>query len=200
MLFSRLLLAALPLAAALTTPASAETVKMKIAPGLWEYSTKVTVDGQSMDEMMRKQMESAMANMPPEKREQMQKQIGQMGLGSKTQVCVTQAEIDKGFDLNELQSSSSKQRPKDCKHKVLSSSDSGGKFEVQCSMPNGEMHGTGEYKLKGDKEWSFTMLNQMKRSAADKEKKVDVQVDMQAAWKSADCGKVAPRAAKAGTK
>lgn len=115
LLFASLVVCALPVLA--------ESVKVEMAPGLWQNKMQYTGDSAAqMQQMQSAQMESAMAemkkqfaSMPPEQRKQMEALMTQSGMslndeginfendqvsmtpeGITTKQCVTQAQIDSG--------------------------------------------------------------------------------------------------------
>lgn len=108
---------------ALTLPAMAESVKVDMAPGLWENKMQYAGDGAAqMQQMQSAQMEAGMAEMkkqfaamPPEQRKQMEAMMEQSGIkisdegagfennqvkvttdGATVKSCITQAQIDSG--------------------------------------------------------------------------------------------------------
>lgn len=107
----------------LALPVMAQSVKVDMAPGLWENKMQYTGDGAAqMQQMQSAQMETAMAEMkkqfaamPPEQRKQMEALMEQSGVkmseegisfqnnqvqisadGATAKNCVTQAQIDSG--------------------------------------------------------------------------------------------------------
>lgn len=209
-IFARL---ALLCGASLLLPAQAETIKLKLAPGLWEQTSTTLLNGQNMEEMRRKQMEQAMSQLTPEQRAQMDRAMGHGNAASQNaprQSCLTAEQVAKGFDLDNIRKKAGS-NGKDCTMNVTSASETGGRFEMVCTSPRGtSQKSIGEYKLKNDKEWSFSMVSSgtvsgPARSSANGSAsaaagaasglaagKMQVNIDVLARWKGSDCGNVKP--------
>jgi hypothetical protein len=223
-IFARL---ALLCAASLLLPAQAETIKLKLAPGLWEQTSTTLLNGQNMEEMRRKQMEQAMSQLTPEQRAQMEKSRSKMTPEQRAQMdkamghgnaaspngvrqsCLTAEQVAKGFDLDNIRKKAGS-NGKDCTMNVTSASETGGRFEMVCTSPRGtSQKSIGEYKLKNDKEWRFSMVSSATlsgpaRSAASGSAsaaamasglaagKMQINIDVLARWKGSDCGNVKP--------
>ena len=94
----------LPLLAALyavlASPASfAQTGGTKMSPGLWEHSFTMKSQSGQMEKAM-KEMQQAMASMPPEQRRQMEAMMGQHGMklgpqGNSVKVCLTKEDAER---------------------------------------------------------------------------------------------------------
>src|SRR4051812_45030560 len=65
-------------AAAVAGPAQAQA--QKIAPGLWEHTITMKMQGGEMEEGM-KRMQEQLASMPPEKRKQIEEMMARQGAG-----------------------------------------------------------------------------------------------------------------------
>ncbi|MEB0137582.1 DUF3617 family protein [Undibacterium sp. CCC2.1] len=149
--------------------ASAQTIKIKLQPGLWEESNTTLINGQNLQEMMRKQSGAPAAG--------------------KNETCLTPAQVNKGIDLADIKNKIA-ENAKGCSVHAISADESGGQFELQCSSPEGlSYQGHGQYRVKNDKEWSFTMQADGKLPGASN--KLNVRVEQVAHWKSSQCGKVA---------
>lgn len=189
--------ALMTLSCAIAVPmAQAENIKFKLAPGLWEQTTTTLMDGKNLEESMHKQMEQTMSRMTPEQRAQMQKAMDKISGGGKIQTCLTPAAIAKGIDTDNIRKHAANAN-KDCTVTVTSMSDTGAKFDMVCTRAQGTQKGTGEYKLKSDKEWSFNMVSNGTMTphgnASAPARTMQITVDMQARWKGSDCGSVAPK-------
>jgi hypothetical protein len=78
--------------------ASAQST-VKLRPGLWEQTIQMQNAGGQMENMM-KEMQAALAKMPPAERKQMEEMMARqgVGLGDKGQtvkICMTQADVDR---------------------------------------------------------------------------------------------------------
>lgn len=176
--------------------ALAENIKFKLAPGLWEQTSVTLMNGQNMEEMMQKQMEQTMARMTPEQKERMQQAMGKIHAGGKQQACLTPALIAKGIDVDAIRKRAAN-NTKDCTINVTSSNDSGAKFDMVCTRPQGVQKGTGEYVVKSDKEWTFKLVSSgnmpaHKGASATATANMQITVDVVARWKGSDCGNVKP--------
>lgn len=93
-----LLWTALPVALA-SPPSLAQSGAAKMSHGLWEHSFTVKSQGGRMEQAM-KDMQQALASMPPEQRRQMEAMLGQQGLGigpkgNTVKVCVSKEDAER---------------------------------------------------------------------------------------------------------
>lgn len=88
------------LCAATTSPlAFAQAGGMKMSPGLWEHSFTMKTQSGKMEKAM-KEMQQAMASMPPEQRRQMEAMMGQQGMaigpqGNSVKVCMSKEDAER---------------------------------------------------------------------------------------------------------
>ncbi|MDE2429568.1 MAG: DUF3617 domain-containing protein [Burkholderiales bacterium] len=177
-----------------SVPALAETIALKLRPGLWEETRSTLINGKNLEEIMQKQMEKSMSRLTPEQRAQMQKS-GRMG-GGTAQSCLSAAQVAKGINVDEIRQKM-QAASRGCSLNIISADASGAKFNTTCMGPGGgDYKGLGEYKVSNDKEWSFKMVGDgsMKGvpAAAGQNGNFHVTQEVHAHWKSADCGSVAP--------
>ncbi len=194
-------LKALTLGASLATvclASQAEVIPLKLAPGLWEETRVTLINGQNVEEALRKGRERMMARLTPEQRKQMQEQMGQGGNGGATQTCLTPAQVAKGVDTEEIKRKM-EQSSQGCKLDIISASSSGAKFKAACMGPQGtNYNGSGEYIVASNKEWRFKMVGDGKvtgPNGAPVPQAGDFYAtqEVTARWKGSDCGKVAPQ-------
>ncbi len=192
---------ALALSAALATvclQGHAEVIPLKLAPGLWEETRVTMINGQNVEEAMRKGRERMMARLTPEQRKQMQDQMGQGSNAGGTQTCLTAAQVAKGVDTEEIKRKM-EQASQGCKLDIISASSSGAKFKAACMGPQGtNYNGSGEYVVANSKEWRFKMAGDGKvtgPNGAPVPQAGDFHAtqEVTARWKGSDCGKVAPQ-------
>ncbi|XLZ71300.1 DUF3617 domain-containing protein [Massilia sp. SR12] len=183
-------LAAFPLAS------QAEVIPLKLAPGLWEESRVLMVNGQNATETMRASRERMMARMTPEQRKIMEDKMGSQMGGGPVQVCLTPAQVAKGIDTEEVRRKM-QDGAQGCKLDILSASSAGAKFKATCLGPNGTgYHGSGEYTVTSPKEWHFKMVGDGKVTGPDGTPtgaNIHASQEVTARWKGSDCGSVQPR-------
>lgn len=93
---TKLSLAATSLVAALATPLPASANDLLVQPGLWEFTTDMSMSGMpNLNEMMA-QMQEHMKNLPPEARDMLNQQLAQQGMAfganNALQQCITPEE------------------------------------------------------------------------------------------------------------
>ncbi|MBI3284818.1 MAG: DUF3617 family protein [Burkholderiales bacterium] len=173
----------------------AEIIKLKLAPGLWEESRTTLINGQNLEEIMRKQMEKNMARMTPEQRAQMPKSMGNMSAGGKVESCLSAAEVAKGIDTESIKEKL-QNSAKGCTLNIVSADQSGARFNAVCMGPDGANYkGTGEYKIKNEKEWSFKMVADGRAQGPDgaviaQAGNFHATQEVQSRWKAGNCGNV----------
>lgn len=84
----------------LSLPASANSLKLDIEPGLWQHSFSIKTASGELERAMQ-QLEQQLASMPAAQRQMMESMMASQGMsfdlkGSSIQVCLTQQEIDRG--------------------------------------------------------------------------------------------------------
>ena len=181
-------------ASALTAPAHADNVSVKIAPGLWESDQTMLINGQNMIEMMRKQMEKSLASMPPDQRASIEKSLSNSGMSGKTQYCVTAAQVAKGMDVDAFKKKLETGQ-KNCNVNIISANEKGGKFNAICNMKDGTTsNSTGEYVVKSDKEWTYNMVGDSNKGMAGAVGapggKTHVTIEAHSVWVGSDCGNI----------
>ena len=166
------------------TPATAQTMK----PGLWEITNKMGGSGEQGAQMAaaQTQMQKEMAGMSPEQRKQMEKMMGQHGVGMSpgapgggmsTRICITKEMAAR----NEPPAQQG-----DCKNEHMQRSGNTTKFKFTCAKPPST--GEGEVTLHNPE--SYTM--KMKMTSQAKGKPEQMTMDAQGKFLSNDCGSVKP--------
>lgn len=191
----------------LALPAVAESVKVDMAPGLWENKMQYTGDGAAqMQQMQSAQMETAMAEMkkqfaamPPEQRKQMEALMEQSGMkiseegmsfennqvsvsadGATVKNCVTQAQIDSddmGMDDSD-----------DCTSTLTQVSSNRFKSVQVCTGEN-PSRSEGDIVFSSPKRYSGTGM--MTQTVNGQPHKVTVAID--GTWLGSDCGDIQPQ-------
>lgn len=152
----------------------------KIAPGLWELTVAVKSQSGQLEAAM-EQARAAMANMPPEQREMMEKMMESRGVkmdfsSVTVKTCVTPEEAE----LTHLPQSDN------CEQEILETSDNQVKVKFNCPG-NPPSSGEGEFTLVDDK--TFTGKAQFNTTMYGAPEVVDST--QTGKWLSADCGDVA---------
>lgn len=183
--------------ATVTLASQAEVIPLKLAPGLWEETRVTLINGQNVEEAMRKGREKMMARLTPEQRKQMQEQMGHGGNGGATQTCLTPAQVAKGVDTEDIKRKM-EQSSRGCKLDIISASSAGAKFKAACIGPQGSNYnGSGEYVVTNSKEWHFKMVADGKVTGpngapAPQASDFHATQEVTARWKGSECGNVAP--------
>lgn len=189
------------LAASLATvclASHAEVIPLKLAPGLWEETHVTMINGQNVEEAMRKGRERMMARLTPEQRKQMEEQMGHGGNAGATRTCLTAAQVAKGVDIEDIKRKM-EQSAQGCKLDIISASSSGAKFKAACMGPQGTTYnGSGEYIVANSKEWRFKMVGDGKATGPNgapvpQTGDIHATQEVTARWKGSDCGSVAPQ-------
>jgi Spy/CpxP family protein refolding chaperone len=191
---------------ALMAPLSADTIKVDMAPGLWE--NKVTYSGAGMAQIQqtqRTQMEAALAEMkkqfaamPEEQRKQMEALMEQTGMkvseegmtfnnnkvsvsadGITAKSCVTQAQIDSGkLGINEQD---------DCSFSLTQVSKNRYKSLQECT---GDQPSRSESDIVFTSPKHFTGTGKMTQALNGTEQTVEIALEGR--WQSSDCGDLEP--------
>ena len=172
--------------------ANAETVNVKLLPGLWEDDHVMLINGQNVLENIHKQMEKNMAHMSPEQRAIAQQSLANSGANGKRQYCLTATEVAKGLDIDVIKKKM-EETQKGCTVTIISASDKGGKFTAACTMPDGSnSNADGEYVVKSNKEWTYNMISDAVMSAGPgtPTNKIHATVEAHARWKDSSCGNI----------
>lgn len=205
----RVLTRALLLGAVMTSalPAVAESVKVEMAPGLWENKMRYTGDGASqMQQMQSAQMQAAMAEMkaqfaamPAEQRKQMEALMEQSGMqmseegmsfennqvslsaeGATVKNCVTQEEIDSG-DMGMDDSD-------ECTSTLTQVTRNAFKSVQVCGGEN-PSRSEGDIVFSSPKRYTGTGL--MTQTVNGQQHKVTVAIE--GTWLGSDCGDIQPQ-------
>lgn len=167
---------------ALCAAAAAQTLTAR-KPGLWELKT--THQGGPMADAQ-KQMEAAMASMPPAQRKQMEEMMRKQGVGVGGQPGVMRICVSPAMAARQ---DFAQPDPKDnCQHKVTPVSSSEAKFSFTCKGDEGPSSGEGRL-------WNLTSegyQSQMKLQSRHEGKPVTMDVQQSARWVGTDCQGIKP--------
>ncbi|MBV1776513.1 DUF3617 domain-containing protein [Burkholderiaceae bacterium DAT-1] len=172
----------------------AEILYVKIAPGLWEHTSKTLLNGRNLESAVDELQAHLLANASPEEREilleGMKEQGGNAG---KYLECITPVAVAKGLDTEKVRQQIQNAQP-NCQARLLNATAHGAKFELSCALPNGgSQKGVGEYVLKNEKEWTFHAVSSGDiQGAPAGAGKYQATVDVNAVWKGSSCGNVRP--------
>jgi len=194
------------LAAAVSlSPAQAQMLSPAPLPGLWETDWKMTVNGQDLGALMRKEMEQALQQMPPAQRaqaEQMMKaQGGPMAIGGKQQECLSPADAAKATDPKRVLADMQEDAPQ-CRFEPISVAGSTMRFKGRCDDADGFTGDiAGELTLTSDKAWTGRWGGQGRMAGAEDipglklgaTGQVDYRMSGTGRWLAAACGAVKPR-------
>jgi hypothetical protein len=156
-----------------------------VRPGLWDESISIKTDDPQANAGMA-QMKERLASMPPDQRAAVEKMMASHGMGmspdgkpSSIRVCITQAQIDRGFQPmgNEH-----------CGRANVTTSGNVTKFEFSCKSQHGDITGHGTFTAMGDSAFAVS-------TAADSvtpKKSTHVQTDIAGKFVAADCGDIKP--------
>jgi hypothetical protein len=167
---------------ALLAARAADNTPLNVKPGLWEITSEGRNSGTPP---IPPQM---MAQMSPEQRAQMEAHLKDMMAKQAqrhvTQRCVTQQEIDKGFDkLNSMTKGK-------CTQTITASTPTRREGRLQCT---GTTTGSGVYRFEAPNPESFSGTWDWNMTTGDSGSGMKLKNTMQGKWLSADCGSVKPR-------
>lgn len=157
--------------------------------GLWEVKQlKQVVDGRDMAAQMasaQKEMQAAMANMPPEQRKQMEAMLGKQGVPAKgatgvtTRICISpaMAAMDKPMVDPEGR----------CEPAKMNRSGNKTTFEINCTTQGRTTVGKGESTHSGD-----MVTTRMDMTMTDAQGRHTMQSESQMKFLGADCQGVKP--------
>ncbi len=182
---------ALPCCLLAATAAQAQ----KIAPGLWEHTITVKSSGALEEGMAR--MQERLAQMPPERRQQMEAMMARQGKGgpgmaagmsmmsgkpTPMKVCITPEQAAR----DQIGSGQG-----DCQQVSQERSGKTMKVKFSCQREDGtKMTGEGQFTLVSDKEHNGRMvLDGTMRNGQP----MHMEMDQSARWLGSDCGDVKPR-------
>lgn len=175
------------LAAAIVAMCGTAHADPHMRPGLWEETVSVKSDDAQANAAM-EQMKARMAAMPPEQRAAMEKMLAGHGVGlspgapNTLRVCVTQAQVDRGF------------QPEDsghCSRSNVSTSGSTTSFDYACKSERSSVTGHGTFTALGDSAFKASSSTDMVSAKTTRH----LQSDISGKFVSSDCGDVKPAAA-----
>jgi hypothetical protein len=173
----RLASAALAAALVLSLPASAETPKLDIEPGLWQHTFNIKTASGELEQAMQ-QLQQQLASMPAAQRKMMEKMMSGQGFsldlkGGSVQVCLTQQEIDRG------------QLPQQdgCQQQLRQTGDSSYSFSFSCDTKP-PTSGSGDMTFSSRK--AYTGNASFTTDVNGKAEQMSMQ--QSGKWLKADCG------------
>jgi hypothetical protein len=166
-------------AAAVLSALAADNTPLKVKPGLWE----ITSEGQNSGTPPIPP--EALAQLSPDKRALMEAHMKDMmakqGQRRVVKRCVTQQEIDQGFDKIDKMSQGQ------CTQTITSSSSTLREGRVQCA---GTTTSSGTYRFEAPNPESVTLHWDMTVSGTSHS--MNAKHNVQGKWLSADCGTIKP--------
>lgn len=174
-------------------PASAQ----KIAPGLWEHNITMKMSGNPQMEEAMKRMQEQLANMPPEKRKQMEEMMARQGGGitpggmagmmsgkpTTMKVCITPEQAAR-------EPFAPGQQQGNCQQVSQERSGNSVKVKFSCTREDGSsMTGEGRFTLTSEKEHSGRMVMD---GTSRKGVPMHMEIDQAGRWLGSDCGDVKP--------
>lgn len=153
--------------------------------GLWEVKPISQVrDGKDMTAQMaaaREQMRKSLANMPPERRKQMEAMMGQGGTtgGGATRICVSAAMAARDKPMVDSEGR--------CEPAKVARSGNKSSFEFNCTTEGRSMVGKGESITSGD-----VVTTRMDMTTTDTQGRHTMQSEVQMKYLGADCQGVKP--------
>lgn len=194
----------------LALPLAAQTVKVDMAPGLWESKFEYAGDGAAqLQQMQSTQMEAALAemkkqfaNMPEEQRKQMEALMEQSGMqvtddginfennqikfsadGATVKSCITQEQIDRGDLAND-----GNDGREGCESSLVQVSKNRYKSTQICGGENAH-HSEVEIVFSSPK--SYTGAGVMKQTLNGQQQ--ELKVAMEGRWLDTNCGDIEPQ-------
>jgi len=173
----RLLFAGLAVASGYAVAAHAESISLKLRPGLWELTTSAETAGTMPIPP------ELLARIPPERRAKFEAAMAasqaRMAKPHTFKQCITEASLRRGIDLNEDVSAR-------CQNRVLSSTGSAMDVSVQCKGQRETTSGTFHFVAAGPETVNGTITMTM----SDGARSMTIKRVMSGHWASADCGSV----------
>ncbi len=164
---------------------SAVLAQPRIRPGLWEESAAMKTDNAQANAAM-EQMKAKLASMPPEQRAAIEKMMAGRGVGMTTggaanviRVCITQAQIDRGFTPD---------RDGRCSRMNVSTSGNVTTFDFTCTSEKHQVTGHGTFTAMGDTAFTASTL----ADTTTQKGAMRVQSDIAGKFIAGDCGDVKP--------
>jgi hypothetical protein len=164
---------------------AAALAQPRLRPGLWAETITVRSDNAQANAAMA-QMKDKLASLPPEQRAAIEKMMAGRGMGlggagapDTLRVCVTQAQIDRGF------------RPEDngrCTRSNVNTSGSTTSFDFACKSERGSISGHGKFTTMGDSAFATsTVADQVGPKTT-----MHIESEIAGRFVSGDCGDVKP--------
>lgn len=163
-------------------PALASADKINVKTGLWETTTTTDMSGMPQTSTIPPE---TLAKMPPEQRARIEAVMGARnaagGHDHKSQSCVTEKDLERGFKPDQG-------RESECKAVSTKVDSSSQEVHMQC---NGQkMKGTGVFRITIRNRESYEGLMEMNMTDATGEHPINMKMHMQGKWLSSDCGSV----------
>ncbi len=165
----------------------------KVAPGLWEYSATMKMQGAQVDAAMAR-MQEQMARMPPEKRQQMEQMMAARGIsmgsgGPGAAMTGAQPIVVKVCITPEQAASDDIGRPdSNCQQTHKERSGKTLKFKFSCSGER-QAKGEGEFTIDSDKATKGRVVV----DGIEKGQPMRMEMAHTGRWLGADCGDIKPR-------
>ena len=175
-------MALLVAACALSSPlAQAQAGGPKLSPGLWEHSFTMKSQSGKMEKAM-KDMQQAMASMPPEQRRQMEAMMGKQGVaigpqGNTVKVCLTKEDTERD------------QPPPAQQGCTQTSTRSGNVWSVSFKCP-GPPPSSGDGSVTLQSPTAYTGIMNVVTDVRGKAEKVEMATTGK--WVGANCGDIKP--------
>lgn len=175
------------LAILITLSGSAFAQGSSLKPGLWEMKQiRQVMDGRDMAAQMasaQNQMQQAMANMPPERRKQMEAMMGGQGMPAQgaggMRICISPAMAARDKPMVDPEGR--------CEPAKVSRSGNKTSFEFNCSTSGRTMVGKGESTVSGD-----TVTSRMDMATTDASGRHTMQSESQMKYLGPDCQGIKP--------
>ena len=156
---------------------AADSIKLNVKPGLWEFSSAGQANG------MPPIPDEALARLTPEQRQQFQAAIqSSMGSASKPKLfkeCITPEKVAQGFDVQESKDST-------CQRSVVSSTSSEFAIHAVCTRTEGSTTIDSHYQLNGSDQVAGTVHVVTSREG----KTMTIDSSVNGKWLGASCGSI----------
>ncbi len=172
----------------------------KLAPlpqaGLWEQQFRLVVDGQDVIAQMNAMREQVLAQLPPERRQQMEEALARHGAaagsdGATARHCLTPRDVAQWSDPKQALARSLRGQ-RHCTAEVVSVVGSSVNFTGRCNDAHGlDGDFTGTYTQADPKHWTYTMQGRGRMPGGDPgAAPVAIEGRGTGRWIGADCGDV----------
>lgn len=115
---------------------SAWAVKLNLKPGVYNMQSKMLKDGKTFDPLA--QVRAQMANMPPEVRAMMEKQVNATDFLKDRKICILAESLDSKKFREDFKRQN--KQMKSCKHKILKETAKEIKATMKCKEGNSSIH------------------------------------------------------------